>query len=428
MQHLDVRRSNRPRRILCHVSSAPNRLLRDGWLVQVCVARSLMMLVSMSYAAALPLLRTAWDMSGTAAGSIATSSQLGYAISLMLFSWLADRIGARRVFMLSGVASAVTAMAFALFARSYLSALVLYTLVSVSAGGTYTTMIMLFADRYPPARRGAAVGWFIASMSLGYALSLALTGLTLPLGGYPLAFLVTSAGSVVGMAIAALALRGTPNVIHPRREGHAFGTEVLKNRETMLLVAGYTAHSWELLGMWVWAPAFLATSFALSGSQALDAVQLGAYAAASFSLMGLVAAASMGRLSDRLGRRAVLIACAGVSTLCSFTWGWMVAWPAVAVLIVGAIYGFCALGDSPVLSTAVTETVKPAYLGSALALRSLLGFGAGAIAPLAFGAILDATNPARTTATQWGWSFVALGVGGVIATACAWALARDRTT
>jgi MFS family permease len=124
----------------------------------------------------------------------------------------------------------------------------------------------------------------------------------------------------------------------------------------------------------------------------------------------------------------VLIACAGVSTLCSFAWGWMVAWPAVAVLIVGAIYGFCALGDSPVLSTAVTETVKPAYLGSALALRSLLGFGAGAIAPLAFGAILDATNQARTTATQWGWSFVALGVGGVIATACAWALARDRAT
>jgi MFS family permease len=408
------------------VSSAPNSLLRDGWLVQLCVARMFMMLIAMSYAATLPLLRTTWDMSGTAAGSIATSAQLAYAVSLMLFSWLADRIGARRVFMMSGVASAVAAVAFALFARSYASGLVLFTLVSLSSGGTYTTMIMLFADRYPPARRGAAVGWFIASMSLGYALSLALTGLTLPLGGYPLAFLITSSGSVVGIAIAALALRGTPNVVHPRREARAFGAEVLKNRETVLLIGGYTAHSWELLGMWAWAPAFLAASFALSGSQALESVQLAAYAAASFNLMGLIASSSMGRLSDHLGRRTVLIACAGVSALCSFAWGWMVAWPAAAVLIVGAIYGFSALGDSPVLSTAVTETVTPAYLGSALALRSLLGFGAGAIAPLAFGAILDATNPARAAATQWGWSFVALGVGGVIATACAWALARDR--
>lgn len=405
---------------------APNRLLRDGWLVQLCVARAFMMFIYMTYAGALPLLRTEWDMSGTAAGSIATSAQLAYAVSLMLFSWLADRIGARRVFMMSGVASAVTAMAFSLFARSYLSGLVLYTLASLSAGGTYTTMIMLFADRYQPERRGAAVGWFIASGSLGYALSLALTGLTLPLGGYPLAFLVSASALVVGMAVATVALRGTPNVVHPRREGHAFGTEVLKNRETMLLIGGYTAHSWELLGMWAWAPAFLAASFALSGARALESVQRGAYAAASFNLMGLVASSSMGRLSDRLGRRTVLIACAGVSTLCSFMWGWMVAWPAVAVLAVGAVYSFSALGDSPVLSTAVTETVKPAYLGTALALRSLLGFGAGAIAPLAFGALLDATNPAGATATEWGWPFVALGVGGLIATVCAWRLPRAR--
>jgi MFS family permease len=285
---------------------------------------------------------------------------------------------------------------------------------------------MLFADRYPPQRRGTAVGWFIASGSLGYAISLALTGFTLPLGGYPLAFMVTSLGSVVGITVAALALRGTPNVVHARREGHAFAREVLKSRETMLLIAGYTGHSWELLGMWAWAPAFLAASFALSGSRALEAVQLGAYAAASFNVMGLIASSSMGQLSDRLGRRAVLIGCAAVATVCSFTWGWMVAWPAAAVLAVGAIYSFSALGDSPVLSTAVTETVRPAYLGSALAVRSLLGFGAGAIAPLAFGAILDATNPARTTATEWGWSFAALGLGGLIATGCAWCLKRER--
>jgi MFS family permease len=51
-----------------------------------------MMLGFMMYAAALPLLLEAWGMSGTAAGSIATSAQLAYAISLMLFSWLADRL------------------------------------------------------------------------------------------------------------------------------------------------------------------------------------------------------------------------------------------------------------------------------------------------------------------------------------------------
>ncbi|HEV8143920.1 MAG TPA: MFS transporter [Methylomirabilota bacterium] len=409
------------------MSPAPNSLLRDGWLVQLCIARALMMLLYMTYAGALPLLRTEWAMSATAAGSISTSSQLGYAVSLMAFSWLADRVGARRVFMVSAAASAATGLAFALFARSYLSGLVLYTLASIAGGGTYTTVIMLFADRYPPARRGAAVGWLIAAMSLGYALSLALTGFALPFGGYALAFTVTATGSVFGTALAAFGLRNTPNVVHPRQAGLAFGREVLKNRTVMLLMAGYTAHSWELLGMWAWVPAFVAASFAISGSHTLEATQLGAYAAASFNVMGLIASSSMGRLSDRLGRRAVLIGCGAVATACSLAYGWMVTWPAAIVIAVGAIYAFSALGDSPVLSTAMTEAVKPAYLGSALAVRSLLGFGAGAIAPLAFGAILDATNPPQTTATEWGWAFVALGIGGLVATACAWRLPPNRT-
>ena len=122
-------------------------------------------------------------MSATAAGSISTGFQLGYALSLLAFSALADRIGARRVLPASGVLNAVTSIVFALFARSYLSALLLYTLVALSVGGTYTTAIMLLADRYRPAQRGAAVGWLIASSSLGYALSLLISGVTLRHGG-----------------------------------------------------------------------------------------------------------------------------------------------------------------------------------------------------------------------------------------------------
>jgi hypothetical protein len=45
---------------------------------------------------------------------------------------------------------------------------------------------------------------------------------------------------------------------------------------------------------------------------------------------------------------------------------------------VGLVYGFTALGDSPIYSTSITEVVAPAYRGAALALRSLAGYGAGA--------------------------------------------------
>lgn len=394
----------------------------DGWLLTLCLARALMTAVFMTYAACLPVLREAWGMSATAAGSVSTGFQLGYAVSLVVFSSLADRVGARRVFLVSGAMSAVSGLGFALFARSYPSALLLYTLVALTQGGTYTTAIMLLADRYRPDRRGAAVGWLIASSSLGYALSLVLSGVALRRGGYPLAFLVTAAGPAAGFVLAWPALRTTPDVVHPRAAGGRFGTEVLRNRHAMRLILGYTAHSWELLGMWAWTPAFLAASFAAGGAPGPRAVEVGAYVSAAFHVMGLLASSSMGRLSDHLGRRSVLVGLAAVAAACSLVFGWLVTAPGPVLLAVGALYGFSALGDSPVLSTAVTEAVRPAYLGAALALRSFLGFAAGAVAPLVFGAVLDATNAPGATPTLWGWGFVALGAGGVLATVCAWGL------
>jgi MFS family permease len=397
----------------------------DGWLLALCLARAAMMAMFMTYAAVLPVLLAAWGMSATMAGSISTGFQAGYAVSLVFFSALADRIGARRVFVWSSWLTAVSGLLFAALARSYVSGLVLYTIVAVANGGTYTTAIMLLADRYPPARRGAAVGWLIASSSLGYALSLVLSGAALAWGGYPAAFFASACGPVVGALIVAVALRNTPNLVHARRPESRFGSAVLKNPRAMRLVAGYTFHSWELLGMWAWVPAFLAAAFAVGGAGSVRAVELSAYVSASFHVMGLVASSSMGGLSDRLGRRAVLVGLAASSTACSFAFGWLIGWPMALLFAVGAVYAFTALGDSPVLSTAFTEAVPPAYLGAGLALRSLLGFGAGAVAPLAFGAVLDATNPAGVTPTAWGWAFVTLGLGGLGATWAALGLARD---
>ncbi len=398
----------------------------DGWLLGLCLSRTLSTLIFMSYAAALPVLRPAWGMSATAAGSVSTGWQLGYEVSLVFLSAFADRVGARRVFLVSTWLSAAAAMLFALFARSYLSGLVLYTLAALAQGGTYTTAIMLVADRYPAARRGAAVGWLIASSSAGYAGSLIVSGAMLRLGGYPLAFIVTACGPVFGVLVGWLVLRADPDVVHPRAAGARFGSAVLRNGHAMRLITGYTAHSWELLGMWASVPAFLAASFAVSGVRDVRAVELGAYVSASFHVMGLLASTSMGRLSDRLGRRDVLLGTAAISAACSFVFGWLIGWPFAVVFVVGAVYGFTALGDSPVLSTALTESVSVSHLGAALALRSILGFGAGAIAPLTFGRILDATNPAGIAPTVWGWAFSVLGVGGVIAAVSAWRLGRDR--
>jgi len=85
------------------------------------------------------------------------------------------------------------------------------------------------------------------------------------------------------------------------------------------------------------------------------------------------------------------------------------------VLGVGALYAFTAIGDSPILSSTLTQVVSAPSLGAALGFRSLLGFGAGAVAPLAFGVVLDHVNALAGTRMAWGWAFVVLGLGGLVA-------------
>ncbi|MGE5516994.1 MAG: hypothetical protein ACM31D_14385 [Bacteroidota bacterium] len=99
--------------------------------------------------------------------------------------------------------------------------------------------------------------------------------------------------------------------------------------------------------------------------------------------------------------------------------GWSPAWHPLVTLALAAAASFAAYGDSGVLSTAMTEAVPRRHLGTVLALRSILGFGAGAVSPVVFGAVLDQSG-------QWGWAFSALAAGGLVAVAAALMLPRRR--
>lgn len=394
----------------------------DWWLTTLCLARALTQTITMAYAAALPVLQLEWGMSAAMAGTISSGYQIGYALSLFVFSTLADRIGARRLYLWSLTAGAFFSLSFSLFARGYLSSLVLFTLVGASLGGTYTTGLMILADRYPPQRRGMATGWFIASSSFGLMLSLVTSGMAIPVGGYRLSFLLAGLGPSLGAALAWVVLSGTKEKIIGRQRHQTFRREVLSNRPARLLIGSYVFHSWELLGMRAWTPAFLASYLGLHGFPDAGAAGRGAYLMAVLHTAGIVSSSSMGALSDRLGRAQTIMLLSAVSCSCSFLFGFTTGWPFWGLLVVGLIYAFSVLGDSPVLSAGLTEVTNPSYLGAAFGIRSLLGFSAGAVAPIAFGAVLDWTNPglaAERYYVSWGWAFSMLGLVGLGAFLCA---------
>jgi MFS family permease len=397
----------------------------DGWTMAVCLSRIFLFANFMTVAAVIPLLQEAWAISAAQAGAIVTAFTVSYAASLFGFGWVADYVGAKRAVIASALASGFASLAFGLFARDWWSAFLLYGLAGLSQGGIYTPLIMLFADRTAPARRGTAMGWLIASTSVGYAFSLAMAGLALGLDGYRAAFLLTGALPLVGTVLLIACLWKTENVVHGRPPQVSLAAVLFRNREARLLTAGYTAHNWELLGSWAWMPALLAAAFVLSGSELGAASEMSAWLTGGMHILGAGSAFVMGTLSDRLGRRTVLIAVAAIAAGLSLGIGWLVVLPAALLVALALVQTFMTIGDSPVLTTALTEVVEPGILGAALAVRFLLGFGAGAISPLAAGAVLDWAEAAGAGhAVSWGLTFALLGLGGVTAAGCAAALRR----
>lgn len=397
-----------------------------AWLAQVCLSRTSFTLIFTAYAAAIPLLAPEWGMSASEAGLIQSAWHGGYLVSLFVIGFLAGRYGAKRVFLVSSVAASVSAMVFALFADGFVSGLLLYGLTGLFSGGSYTPGLTLISERYAPAQRGRAMGFFLAAASAGYALALVITGILTPYIGWRGAFVVNAAGPLIGTLIALYALRHTPNLIHPVPEGHAETTPVaavLKNRPAMLVTWAYSFHSWEMLGMKAWMPAFLAAAAHLSGSSLTQAASLGAGLAAVAYVGSMTGSIAGGWLSDRMGRTWTMIVLATVSSLCSLAVGWLIGVPLWLLVLICGIYSFSAVGDSSVFSTAVTELVPPRYLGAAYSVRSVTGFGAGALAPWVFGLVLDAAQAAQASpALMWGLAWCSIGVVAMLSPMAAWRL------
>lgn len=391
------------------------------------LARVFLFLPFMTVAGCIPILIEEWKIGAAKASSIVSGFYLGYAISLLVFSWLADHIGAKRSVLYSAWTTAASCIAFALLADDFGSTLFLYTLIGLCQGGVYTPLIILFREGTDSEQLGTAVGWLIASTSVGYAASIALTGLSIGLSGWRLAFIVTGLLPVVGAVILMVAINSLPNVIHPRKPESGLWVQLRRNRSARQLLGGYLGHNWELLGMWTWAPTFIAASFVLGGATTSLATQWSAQFITVLHLGGAFAVYIMGRLSDRLGRRTVLIWVAAIAAGLSLTVGWTVTLSPYLVAMLIIAHSFFSIGDSPVLSAAMAERVEPGSLGAVLAVRSLTGFIIAAISPVVVGWVIDTLRANQASDTVvWGSAFVILGVGGLFAVFFALRLSDDR--
>ncbi len=401
----------------------------NAWLAFLCASRVLSATWFVAYSAVLPLTQSAWGLSGRDAGMIQSAFHLGYLTSLFIVGFLADHFGAKRTFLVTGIAAWSSPALFIAFADGFWSAYWLHLLTGLCQGGTYTPALALINERVQRERRGRAMGFLLAASSAGYALCLGVCAAALAFTDWRGALWVVAALPLAAWIVGLAALHGTPNLVHPRPAGESLLASlpaVLRNRRGMLSVWGYTFHSWELLGLWAWLPAFLTAVLAAGGASASGA----AATALSFSALTYVAniAGSItgGTMADRWGRTQTILLWSCVSLALSFSIGWLTALPLALLVLLACVYNFAAIADSSVHSTVLAESVPPHYVGVAYAVRSVFGFGTGVISPVVFGWALDLAGGGKASgdAFAWGIAWTTIGLGGLLGPLATWRLQK----
>jgi len=386
------------------------------WLLFLCLTQLFIMLVFINYSAVLPLLKEEWGMSNTMAGSIFSVYQLGYILSGVILSTLADRFSIRKIFIISAIWSGIANLLFALFAHDYSSAMLLRALTGIGMGGTYMPGLKLVAERFDSSKRGRAIGIYVGSLVLGASLSLLVTGTVASFSGWRISFIACSAGVSIGVLMSIKVFRGYQPSRFRKMPGESYMKSVVKNRPAMLMILGYGSHMWEMYGMRSWlAPFFTAslTQYGLSGTRATG---WGAMASALVVGIGAFSSAFTGGLSDRIGRTKTIALVMIASAAFSFMFGWLVNLPPWFALAAGLAYGYLIVAESPVFSTGLTELVTPAYLGGAMGIQSLIGYSLGMISPTVFGWALDICKgwePLPGINGEWGVGFATCGLGAV---------------
>jgi MFS family permease len=363
----------------------------------------------------LPLTQAAWGLSAREAGMIQAAFHLGYLSSLFIVGFIADHFGAKRAYITTGVAACASPWIFVVFADGFTSAFWLHALTGLCQGGTYTPALALINDHVGRERRGRAMGYLIAGSSAGYAIALGVAGLALKVSDWRGALACIAALPVVSWLLGVYVLRGTANLVHPRPAGESLLASlpaVWGNRRSMLSIWAYTAHNWELLGLWAWLPAFLTAALLAHGMRPEAALL---FAALTY-VANIAGSIVGGTMADRWGRTQTILVWSCVSLVLSFSIGWLISLPIGLLVALACLHNFAAIADSSTHSTVLAESAPPHYLGVAYAVRSAVGFGAGVVSPVVFGWALDLAGGGRTSADPFAWALAwsTLGLGAAL--------------
>jgi len=375
-----------------------------------------------------------WGMSNTEAGVVSGAYFGGYMLAVPLLTAVTDRIDARRVYVFACMLAAIGSFGFAFAAHGFVTAAVFQSCVGAGLAGTYMPGLKILSDHVHGPRQSRYVSFYTTSFTLGASGSFLLPIALMPALSWQWVFAISG----VGPLLAALMVWRIPPAVHAATPTPAAGTStrtsaslaatldfrpVLRNRQAMGYILGYSAHCFELLGSRSWLVAFIGFAAATHGPAVAVAP---AIIAAFVNFIGMPASIFGNELAMRHGRQRMILTYMLLSGLMSCVVGFTAPLALPLTVACLCLYTVLVMADSSSLTAGTVAAAAPDKRGITLALHSTLGFGAGMISPTLFGWVLDQAG-GNGVVGAWGLAYASQGIFCLAAPLLFW-LARRLAT
>lgn len=357
----------------------------------------------LSWPPVIPMASSELGLTAAQAGGFMSAFFVGYLLTQLPGGILADRLGTRKVLVMSLFLMGVLTLSIA-WVPDYWSGVFLRFVAGIGSGAVLSAAVKGVYDYFGPTRRATAMGFFMASSPLGLLVANIMSPLIASSHGWRASFLAAGCLTLLVWVFSWLILprSGETIKIAGKHQGPGKNVRLLfANRDLILTaMAGFFA-MWGTWGTLTWANTYMHQSLGLSLKHSGQVMSF-------FGLGALIGQPLAGWLSDLFPRHRRQV---GMSILACFAillWLFGTNQDSRQLAILAPLLGAGAFIFGPVLNTFISELVESHQVGTAIGLCNGVWQLGSVISPVTAGLVLDKTG-------SYQWAFGVLAAGPVLA-------------
>ncbi|MBP2641431.1 MAG: major facilitator superfamily 1 [Firmicutes bacterium] len=357
----------------------------------------------LSWPPVIPMASSELGLTAAQAGGFMSAFFLGYLLTQLPGGILADRLGTRKVLVVSLFLMGVFTLGTA-WVPGYWSGMSLRFVAGIGSGAVLAASVKGVYDYFGPTRRATAMGFFMASSPLGLLVANIMSPLIAASHGWRASFLAAGCLTLIVWVFSWLMLPQSGTTVRPANEFQRPKNNIrllFANRDLILTAAAGFFAMWGTWGTLTWANTYMHQSLGLSLKQSGQIMAL-------FGLGALIGQPLAGWLSDWFPQHRRQTGMAILACFAILLWFFGINQDRQQLIILAPLLGAGAFIFGPVLNTFISELVEPHQVGTAIGLCNGVWQLGSVISPITAGLFLDKTG-------SYQWAFGVLAAGPMLA-------------